>query len=129
VAEPEIRIKYSADRQWFVRICAAVRARAFLALSMDDFLGGGGGIVRVPWLGGSSFHALPGCSEFLRHLELQVSQRSNPGPGRLLGGLACQLVCSLVARDTGVLFDPPEFGCLETRLHTVSRVKFELFRP
>jgi len=44
-----VLFRYSADLQWPVRICAAVRASALLALSMRDFLGGGRGISSVPW--------------------------------------------------------------------------------
>jgi len=52
-----MRLRYSAEHQWFVRIWVAVRAMAFLALSMQDFFGGGGGIARAPWLAGLSFQA------------------------------------------------------------------------
>jgi len=43
-----IHLRHSADRQWFVLICATVRAIEFLALSIHGFFGGGGGIARVP---------------------------------------------------------------------------------
>jgi hypothetical protein len=36
-----IRLRYTADLQWPVRIWATVRARAFRILSRHDFFGGG----------------------------------------------------------------------------------------
>jgi hypothetical protein len=51
-----ILLRYTADRQWPVLICAAVRAMEFLARSMQDFFAGGGGISSLPWWRGSSSH-------------------------------------------------------------------------
>jgi len=48
-----ILFRETAERQWPVRIRAAVLAMEFLASSMHDFFGGGGGISSVPWFLGS----------------------------------------------------------------------------
>jgi len=50
-----ILFRNTAEHQWPVLIWAAVLAMEFLALSMHDFFGGGGGISSVPWCLGSAW--------------------------------------------------------------------------
>jgi len=50
-----ILFRNTAERQWPIRIWAAVLAMEFLALSMRDFFGGGGGISLVPWFFGKTY--------------------------------------------------------------------------
>jgi len=53
-ARLRILFRKTAERQWPVLIWAAALAMEFLALSMQDFFGGGGGISSVPWCLGCS---------------------------------------------------------------------------
>jgi len=64
-----ILFRYSAERQWPVRIWATVRAMAFRAESRQDFLGGGWGDLQGAVVGGILVPLFFLCPEPLRDLE------------------------------------------------------------
>jgi len=75
---------------------------AFLARSMQDFLGGDGGISSVPWCLRSACHV----SFALRNPKLQVGEGGGLGPLRLFGCFAREAIGTFVAWYADVNLDP-----------------------